>query len=379
MKKLFLTLSIIFFNLLYAQTGGRLIGSHWNGSNEIFTSLDINTKTFTGIDSLPGVHTLVLLQATYDSFNNRYFNITNLGITVINAQTGAIMDTIANNINMIELQYNTNTNKIIGIYWNGSNEILTSLDINTKIFTDIDSLPGVHTITHGKSTFDPFNNRYFIQTNLGITVINAQTGAIMDTIANNINMKELQYNTNTNKIIGTYWNGSNEIFTSLDINTKTFTDIDSLPGVHTITYGRSTFDPFNNRYFIQTNLGITVINAQTGAIIDTIANNINMKGLQYVNTGVTGIVNPNLNNPNLKVYPNPANTHLIIDYSDYTLENKVVFRILNSIGQIVFITPINKQISHLDFSTYLNNGIYFVQLINSHSNIIENKKIVIQK
>jgi len=96
-----------------------------------------------------------------------------------------------------------------------------------------------------------------------------------------------------------------------------------------------------------------------------------------INTQITGINPPN-NLNTLKVYPNPASTHITIDYGNFNAMSGYTLTIVNSIGQTVFTTPINQQTSYIDLSTWTGNGIYFVQLIDPQNNTIENRKIVIQ-
>ena len=96
-----------------------------------------------------------------------------------------------------------------------------------------------------------------------------------------------------------------------------------------------------------------------------------------INTQTTGINPPN-NLNTLKVFPNPASTHITIDYGNFNAMSGYTLTIVNSIGQTVFTTPINQQTSYIDLSTWSGNGIYFVQLIDPQNNTIENRKIVIQ-
>jgi len=96
-----------------------------------------------------------------------------------------------------------------------------------------------------------------------------------------------------------------------------------------------------------------------------------------INAQITGINPPN-NLNTLKVFPNPASTHITIDYGNFNAMNGYTLKIVNSVGQIVFTTPINQQTSYIDLSTWTGNGIYFVQLIDPQNNTIENRKIVIQ-
>jgi hypothetical protein len=96
-----------------------------------------------------------------------------------------------------------------------------------------------------------------------------------------------------------------------------------------------------------------------------------------INTQITGINPPN-NLNTLKVFPNPASTHITIDYGNFNAMSGYTLTIVNSISQTVFTTPINQQTSYIDLSTWTGNGIYFVQLIDPQNNTIENRKIVIQ-
>jgi hypothetical protein len=96
-----------------------------------------------------------------------------------------------------------------------------------------------------------------------------------------------------------------------------------------------------------------------------------------INTQITGINPPN-NLNTLKVFPNPASTHITIDYGNFNAMSGYTLTIVNSIGQTVFTTPINQQTSYIDLSTWTGNGIYFVQLIDPQNNTIVNRKIVIQ-
>jgi len=112
-------------------------------------------------------------------------------------------------------------------------------------------------------------------------------------------------------------------------------------------------------------------------INDTITTLISVTDTLVINTIITGLTPPN-NSNTIKVFPNPANSHITIDFGSFASMNGYILKITNSIGQIVFTTPINQQSSYVDLSTWSGNGIYFVQVIDSQNNTIENRKIVLQ-
>ena len=112
-------------------------------------------------------------------------------------------------------------------------------------------------------------------------------------------------------------------------------------------------------------------------INDTITTLISVTDTLVINTLITGLTPPN-NSTTIKVFPNPANNHITIDFGNFASMNGYTLKITNSIGQTVFTTPVNQQSSYVDLSTWGGNGIYFVQIIDSQNNTIENRKIVLQ-
>jgi hypothetical protein len=120
---------------------------------------------------------------------------------------------------------------------------------------------------------------------------------------------------------------------------------------------------------------INILDTCIVAVYDTLLTTVT--DTLVINTQITGINPPNNLNM-LKVFPNPASTHITIDYGNFIAMSGYTLTIVNSVGQTVFTTPINQQTSYIDLSTWTGNGIYFVQLIDPQNNTIENRKIVIQ-
>ena len=189
MKKNNILLILLFLNSLSLLSQNSL-GLYWNGTNEVFASLDVSSGVFTDIATLPNVQT-ILSSSTFDEANNRYAIETNLGITIIDAANGTIINTFPNSAGWTGMEFNSNNN-LTGVYWNGTNEIFTSLNISSGIFTDIATLPNVQTILT-LSTFDEANNRYAIETNLGITIIDAANGTVINTFPNSVGWTGMEY------------------------------------------------------------------------------------------------------------------------------------------------------------------------------------------
>ena len=119
------------------------------------------------------------------------------------------------------------------------------------------------------------------------------------------------------------------------------------------------------------------------SIIDTCINNVNDTTLisvtdtLIINTTITGI-NPQNNSNTIKVFPNPANSHITIDYGNFVIMNGYLLKIENSIGQQVFQTNITQQTDYLSLNNWGGNGLYFVHIIDAQGNTIDIRKIVLQ-
>lgn len=96
-----------------------------------------------------------------------------------------------------------------------------------------------------------------------------------------------------------------------------------------------------------------------------------------INMGITGF-NPVTYNNTIKIFPNPTNDHITIDYGNFASLNGYQLKIINSLSQQVFQTNITQQTNYLNLTTWGGNGLYFVQIIDPQGNIIDIRKIVLQ-
>ena len=112
-------------------------------------------------------------------------------------------------------------------------------------------------------------------------------------------------------------------------------------------------------------------------INDTITNLISVTDTLLINTPIAGFITPNILNT-IKVFPNPASTHITIDYGNFAIMNGYQLKIENSLGQQVFQTNISQQNDYLSLNDWGGNGLYFVHIIDAQGNTIEIRKIVLQ-
>jgi hypothetical protein len=144
--------------------------------------------------------------------------------------------------------------------------------------------------------------------------------------------------------------------------------------IRAISVSGNCRDTSNIAYVKITDTCITKIN-------DTIKINkydtIKVMDTLVINATLSGVSAPN-NTNRLIVYPNPAKDHITIDYGVFSRMSGYTLKIVNTLGQTVFSSPINQQSSYINLSTWTGKGMYNVQIFDTQNNLIENRKIVLQ-
>jgi len=119
------------------------------------------------------------------------------------------------------------------------------------------------------------------------------------------------------------------------------------------------------------------IHIDTVKVYDTITTFVAVADTLKINLSIPNS-NGDISINTLKVYPNPASTHLFIDMGTHTLLNNYDIQIFNQFGQSVYFSPIDKKEYFLDLNTFGGKGIYFLRIRNQLGVTIDTKKIVLQ-
>lgn len=80
----------------------------------------------------------------------------------------------------------------------------------------------------------------------------------------------------------------------------------------------------------------------------------------------------------IKIYPNPANDHITIDFGTLNNYESYKIKVANALGQEVFNQSINTQQNYLQLNSLTLKGIYFVNIIDGQGHTVVVKKIILE-
>ncbi|MEI6556638.1 MAG: LamG-like jellyroll fold domain-containing protein [Paludibacter sp.] len=201
-------------------------------------------------------------------------------------------------------------------------------------------------------------------------------GYVLDMIGNSVRLNaNYEFTTNatiTNNtwkhIVTVYYNGVAQIYIDGILNnTITSTATSLVACTNNIKIGKANG---NLLYFHGSIDDIRIYNRNLNqSEVTTLYN----EGVNYA--GFESISFKNI----IKVYPNPTSETLTIDCgTNYNPSKNYKVRIVNNLGQSIYESIITQQVSSINLNNRIGKGIFIIQLIDSNSNILDNKKIVLQ-
>jgi hypothetical protein len=122
---------------------------------------------------------------------------------------------------------------------------------------------------------------------------------------------------------------------------------------------------------------VTVTDTNHVTIYDTVTTYISITDTLFIDINTVGLNNNTIVNT-IKVFPNPSNSILNLNYGNYATLNNYRVKITNALGQTIYDQAITQPSETLDLSTFGGNGIYYLNIINPQGNVIETRKIVLQ-
>jgi len=358
-----------------------------------------NTEIVLSSNSLIGV---AAGASTYDQQNRRYIC---WGFDTQNNQQLYVMDlddlettsTPFSATQAIEMEYDLQTQKAYGLWWDGSAEHFGEIDLNTGLVSSIAILPGVEAVAIGNSTFDSNTGTYIfigVDTNqYKLYSIDAATGAILNAPTiwqNDDRYSALEFNNqNGGKLYGLYqdtdYDNYSQTYQTYYIDLR-LAEIDLTTGVSTVIDPQSAVvSGFIPGYALgglcfdqQTQTYIVRVQNETGGylkLVDTsnanviastaISNDNYFYELQVDNYSfANAFYNLSASNPNaanasevivdLKIYPNPALNHFTLEAAE-RIERYTIY---STHGAIVKQSTVTN-----DFQVQIDNlasGSYFI-------------------
>ena len=146
---------------------------------------------------------------------------------------------------------------------------------STEIVLSTNSLIGV---AAGASTYDQLNSRYICwgfdtQNNQNLYVMDLDNLQTETNLFSSAPAIEMEYDLQTQKAYGLWWDGTAEHFGKIDLSTGLVSSISILPGVEAVAIGNSTFNSNTGNYIFigqeANQFKLYNIDASTGAIINS--------------------------------------------------------------------------------------------------------------
>ena len=146
--------------------------------------------------------------------------------------------------------------------------------------------------------------------------------------------------------------------------------------IYDTTYVTVTDTNYVNQTIYDTTY-VTVTDTNYVTVYDTVTTYISVTDTLFINVNTVGLNNNTIINT-IKVFPNPTNSYLNLDYGNYSNLNGYSVKIVNTLSQVIYNQPITQQSETIDLSTFGGNGIYYLNILNPQGNIVEVRKIVLQ-
>lgn len=406
MKELIISLFIPFFSYGQILYG---LKKTVNGSSTIpFDVVNINpfnasTSFILSTNSLIGV---AAGASTYDQRNSRYIcwgidNQNNENLYVMDLDNNQTETNLFSSIQAIEMEYDLRTQKAYGLWWDGAAEHFGEIDLSTGLVSSISILPGVEAVAIGNSTFDSNTGNYIFigqeENQYKLYTIDASTGTIINAPIiwqsgvtysalefNNQNggklyglFKDIDYD-NYNPTYGAYYTDLR--LAEIDLVTGSSTVVDPQNSVISgylsgYVIGGLCFDQQSQTYIVrvqnETSSYLKLVDVSNANIIasTTISNDDYFYELQVDNFSfareVYNLLDTNLNGEtnlnNLKIYPNPTSSFVLINFNE-ELE-VIIFDVLGK--------EINRGLfrNKIDIS-YLEKGVYFLKFFDGFNTSI---------
>ncbi len=343
MKFNFLAFLAFFFsmNILLAQND-HIYGLQWIGSGELYAvATDIEADSFNLMNEQIGVNEVHGSTGTIDVVGGRYFMLNNRGVTITNIYSGLVTDTIAYPHFLYGIRYHHSTNSLYGLRYVDANFHLIKIDIGNKSNYELASITSFETLYNPTYAMNQAAGIYYTSTSVGVTGIDIFSGAIVDSMSSPIELTCMEYDVTTNNLYGLRYVDGIYIFTSYDIDSGVFVDIDTIGSCALASFDNTAIDSWNRRYFVVASGGILSIDMETGAILDTLSQGEYIFGIDYIESFTYLNLEEAEQEVCCQLYPNPSTGNVQIALNDSYAEINVELRDLQ--GKLLYTEEFSEQ------------------------------------
>lgn len=296
-----------------AQISGKLLGLRYTGTEWVVDSLSFPGHNLRDMDTITEFTYLQSGESTYDPVNKRYFHYTETGVIVIDANTGALLDTFPDTLLLMGLEYDPQSDKLYALEGSyGGGLQFMSIDPDSGTATILDTLEGINSVLLGQTTFDMCSGIYFFISDTTVMGLHASTGTIIDSMPTYRNqLMNMEAGNIGPTLFGLAYRDTIIDFVKYGFFSKTKTVISSFPMIDGVYQGEATLDRERGFYVVNSISHIYLLDTVTGAILDTVSNANQLMGLEAIYTEycriVDGIKEPKRLSLSATIFPNPAN------------------------------------------------------------------------
>lgn len=161
----------------------RVAAVRWTGSQEDFGSIEPLTGAFVPIAVLLGITSVVVGAQTIAVGARRYYFVGGSDVVTVHADTGAITSLApAPSPPPLLLEFDTPTNRILAVRWDGMQEHFGTVDAMTGAFTSIAVLPNITSVAVGQRALDAAAQRFYFVSSGQLISVDTTNGSIVSSV-----------------------------------------------------------------------------------------------------------------------------------------------------------------------------------------------------
>lgn len=255
--------------------------------------------------------------STFDLINNHYVVSSNEQIFIIDPLTATVVNNYSLDSDLVGFEYSELYDRVYA-FEQGTGSLF-SINLNDGTISNIGVVEGA--TYWNASTFIQSSSQYVLSSNEKLFIIDVLSADIIDSFVLDNSFVGFEYSEPENKIYAFEQLAAN--FVKIDLSNGFTTVISTIPGAS--FWNASTFSSNSNQYIISSNGQLSVIDGQTGSVVNDVIVSNSFVGFE-VGLSSTSSIDLNSNENNVSIFPNPFSFHTSINFSDVQSNTSIVIR-----------------------------------------------------